>query len=280
MGLYCYLQEFSKINSIQDEDMLPTINNQMYNEFADSWWDENGTLHLLKVMVNPWRVPYFADALKERFGDDLSHVRLLDIGCGGGVLAEEFAKLGCQVTGIDISEESLAVARVHARTQGLLIDYRSGSATGLLFDEGSFEVVSCCDALEHIPGWRRVIAEVERVLLPRGLFLFDTINRTPKSKVNFIFGLQDFSFTKLFPKDAHVWEMFITPEELTAALEQHGMTVQGLSGGAIARDPLSTLREVRRHKRGEINIAELGRRLELKLDPDLSLNYLGYARKS
>ena len=118
------------------------------------------------------------------------------------------------------------------------------------------------------------------MLKPEGLFLFDTINRTSKSRVNFIFGLQDFPFTRLFPKDAHVWEMFITPEELSSVLEQNGMKVQGMSGGAIPRDPLSTLQEVRRHKRGEINVAELGRRLELKLDPDLSLNYLGYAQKS
>jgi 2-polyprenyl-6-hydroxyphenyl methylase/3-demethylubiquinone-9 3-methyltransferase len=152
-------------------------------------------------------------------------------------------------------------------------------ATQLPFDGGSFEVVSCCDVLEHIPEWRQVIAEVGRVLKPGGLFLFDTINRTSKSKSTFIFGLQDFSFTKLFPKDAHVWEMFITPEELSATLEKNGMQVCGMSGGAIARNPLSTLVEVRRHKRGEINVAELGRRLELKLDPDLSLNYLGYARK-
>ena len=134
----------------------------------------------------------------------------------------------------------------------------------------------------HVAGEKPVdlvIAEVGRVLKPNGLFLFDTINRTPKSKSTFIFGLQDFSFTKLFPKDAHVWEMFITPEELSAALDEHGMMVQGMSGGAIARNPFSTLLEVRRHKRGEINVAELGRRLELKLDPDLSLNYLGYARK-
>ena len=260
--------------------MSPFINNHMYNEFADSWWDENGTLHLLKVMVNPWRVPYFAEALKGRFGADLSQVRLLDIGCGGGVLAEEFAKLGCQVTGIDISDESLAVARAHARTQGLTIAYQSGSAAQLPFDGSSFEVVSCCDALEHIPAWEQVIAEVGRVLKPEGLFLFDTINRTSKSRVNFIFGLQDFPFTRLFPKDAHVWEMFITPEELSSVLEQNCMKVQGMSGGAIPRDPLSTLQEVRRHKRGEINVAELGRRLELKLDPDLSLNYLGYAQKS
>ncbi|MGB7875018.1 MAG: bifunctional 2-polyprenyl-6-hydroxyphenol methylase/3-demethylubiquinol 3-O-methyltransferase UbiG [Anaerolineales bacterium] len=257
---------------------MSSINNHMYDELADSWWDENGRLHLLKAMVNPWRVPYFADALREGFGPDLSHVRLLDIGCGGGVLTEEFARLGCQVTGIDISTESLAVARAHARTQGLLIDYQAGSAAQLPYNGSSFEVVSCCDVLEHVPEWEQVIVEVGRVLTPNGLFLFDTINRTPQSKVNFIFGLQDFPFTRLFPKDTHVWDMFITPDELSKTLEKHGMQVQGLSGGAIARNPLSTLREVRRHKRGEINVAELGRRLELKLDPDLSLNYLGYAQ--
>ena len=260
--------------------MTPTINNQMYDELANSWWDENGMLHLLKVMVNPWRVPYFAQAFRGHFGADLSRIRLLDIGCGGGVLAEEFSRLGCQVTGIDIATDSIAVARAHARTHGLSIDYQTGSAAQLPFDGSSFEVVSCCDVLEHIPDWEGVIIEVERVLKASGLFLFDTINRTRESKVNFIFGLQDFSFTKLFPKDTHVWEMFITPEELSSVLEQNGMKVQGMSGGAIPRDPLSTLQEVRRHKRGEINVAELGRRLELKLDPDLSLNYLGYAQKS
>ena len=256
------------------------INNHMYNEIANSWWEENGTLHLLKAMVNPWRVPYFAEAMTKHFGTDLNHVRLLDIGCGGGVLAEEYARLGCQVTGIDISEESLTVARAHAQAEGLSIEYQSGSATELLFDKESFEIVSCCDALEHIPEWEQVITEVGRVLKPGGLFLFDTINRTPKSKVNFIFGLQDFFFTKLFPKDSHVWEMFITPEELTAALEAHGMQVEGMRGGEIAASPLATLREVRRHKRGKINVAELGKRLELKLSDDLSLNYLGYATMS
>ena len=259
--------------------MTPSINNDMYNELAGSWWDENGPLHLLKVMVNPWRAPYFADVIKKRFGADLGRVRLLDVGCGGGVLAEEFARLGPRVTGIDVSAESLEVARAHARTEGLYIDYQQGTATELPFDGSSFEVVSCCDVLEHIPGWERVIAEVGRVLLPGGLFLFDTINRTANSRSTFIFGLQEWSFTRLFPRDTHVWEMFITPEELTGALSRHGMQVKGVSGGVIARNPLATLGEVRRYKRGEINVAELGRRLELRHGPDLSLNYLGYAQK-
>jgi 2-polyprenyl-6-hydroxyphenyl methylase/3-demethylubiquinone-9 3-methyltransferase len=251
----------------------------MYNEQADSWWDENGTLHLLKVMVNPWRVPYFEDKLKKHFGNDLSNIRYLDIGCGGGVLAEEFARLNCQVTGIDISVESLDVARAHARAEGLSINYQVGSATQLQFDESSFDVISCCDVLEHIHQWEQVLSEVQRVLKKGGLFFFDTINRTSKSKATFIFGLQEWSLTKLFPRDTHVWEMFIAPEELSRALEKNGLEVKGMSGGVIPRNPISTLREVRRFKKGDINIAQLGQRLELKHDPDLSLNYLGYAQK-
>jgi 2-polyprenyl-6-hydroxyphenyl methylase / 3-demethylubiquinone-9 3-methyltransferase len=260
--------------------MSATINNRMYDELAGSWWDEDGPLHLLKAMVNPWRVPYFADAIKQRFGPDLEQVRLLDVGCGGGMLAEEFARLGLCVTGIDLSRESLETARAHARSEGLSIEYQVGSATNLPFDGSSFEVVSCCDVLEHIPGWERVIAEVERVLTPGGLFLFDTINRTPQSRIAFIFGLQDFPFTKLFPKDTHIWEMFITPAELAHAMEKNGLQAKGSSGGVITKNPFDTLREVRRYKREEINAAELGRRLELKHGADLSLNYLGYAQKT
>ena len=94
--------------------MGSTINNSIYDELAHTWWDENEFLHLLKVMVNPWRVPYFKNALVEYYGQSLNHVRLLDIGCGGGVLAEEFALMGCRVTGIDISPRSITVARAHA----------------------------------------------------------------------------------------------------------------------------------------------------------------------
>jgi len=103
----------------------------------------------------------------------------------------------------------------------------------------------------------KVIIEIDRVLKPGGLFLFDTINRTPRSKSTFIFGLQKWSFTKLFPCDTHIWEMFITPDELSNALVNHSMEVKGFSGGVIARNPLSTLQEVRRHKRGKISVAEL-----------------------
>ena len=258
----------------------PAINNRMYDELAGSWWDQDGPLHLLKAMVNPWRVPYFADALEERFGSDLSGVRLLDVGCGGGLLTEEFARLGPRVMGIDLSARSLEAARAHARNEGLSIAYRQGSATALPFNRCSFGIVSCCDTLEHIPDWKRAIAEAGRVLVPGGLFLFDTINRTLKSRLAFIFGLQEWSFTRLFPRHTHVWEMFIRPAELTQELEKQGMAVKGLSGAAIAQNPLAALGEIRRYKRGEISAAELGRRLQLRVSQDLSLNYLGCAQKT
>ena len=260
--------------------MTATINNKIYDELAHTWWDENEFLHLLKAMVNPWRVPYFKDALLKQYGQDLSRVRLLDIGCGGGVLAEEFTSLGCQVTGIDISPRSIAVAQTHAAKSGLSIDYRVGSGTSLPFEPGSFEAVSCCDVLEHIHDWKQVIAEAARVLVPGGLFFFDTINRTQKSKVTFIYGLQESSLTKLMPADTHIWEMFITPDEMTSTLREQGLHVEDMKGGKIAKNPLATLWDVRQQKQGRITFAELGRRLKLKLDADLSLNYLGYARKA
>ncbi|HLO28448.1 MAG TPA: bifunctional 2-polyprenyl-6-hydroxyphenol methylase/3-demethylubiquinol 3-O-methyltransferase UbiG [Anaerolineales bacterium] len=260
--------------------MGSTINNRIYDELAQTWWDENEFLHLLKAMVNPWRVPYFKNVLIRQYGQDLRQVCLLDIGCGGGVLTEEFAALGCQVTGIDISPRSIAVAQKHAARGGISIDYRVGSGTSLPFEPGSFEAVSCCDVLEHIQDWKQVVAEAARVLLPGGLFFFDTINRTPKSRVTFIYGLQESPLTKLMPANTHLWDMFITPDEITAALRQQGLVVEDMQGGVIAKNPLATLWDVRQQKQGRITFAELGRRLELKLDKDLSLNYLGYARKT
>ncbi len=260
--------------------MKSTINNSIYDELANTWWDEKAFLHLLKAMVNPWRVPYFKNALTKYYGQDLSRVHLLDIGCGGGVLTEEFARMGCQVSGIDISPRSIAVAQAHADQSGLSIDYRIGEAASLPFEAGSIEVVSCCDMLEHVPDWKQVVAEAGRVLKPGGLFFFDTINRTPKSKATFIQGLQEFSFTRLMPDNTHIWEMFITPDEIGTALRLQGMTVEDMQGGKIAKNPLATLWDVRQQKQGRITFAELGRRLELKLDKDLSLNYLGYACKA
>jgi 2-polyprenyl-6-hydroxyphenyl methylase/3-demethylubiquinone-9 3-methyltransferase len=124
-----------------------------------------------------------------------------------------------------------------------------------------------------------VISEAARVLVPGGLFLFDTINRTLKSRAVMIYALQVLPFTKLMPADTHIWQMFITPDEITSALQEGGMVLEDIQGSKLARDPFTTLRNIQQQKSGKLTFAELGRRLELKLDADLSLNYLGYARK-
>jgi len=183
------------------------------------------------------------------------------------------------VTGIDISPRSIAVAQAHAAMSGLPIDYRVGSGTHLPFDDGCFDAATCCDVLEHIQDWKQVVTEVSRVLVPGGLFFFDTINRTLKSRVIFIYGLQESPLTRLMPENTHVWKMFITPKEIFSAFKEQGLAVQDMQGGKIAKNPLATLWEIWQKKRGRINFAELGRRLQLKLDADLSLNYLGFARK-
>ena len=122
-----------------------TINNQVYDDLAHSWWDESSPFFLLKSMVNPWRVPYFTDVIKDIFQEGLSSLHVLDIGCGGGLLTEEYSRLGCRVTGIDISPRSIEAARAHAQLENLSIDYQTGSASDIKYNEGYFEIVSCCD---------------------------------------------------------------------------------------------------------------------------------------
>jgi 2-polyprenyl-6-hydroxyphenyl methylase/3-demethylubiquinone-9 3-methyltransferase len=246
---------------------------------ADSWWDESSALYLLKTMVNPWRVPYFTQLIQETFSVDPATLHLLDIGSGGGFLTEEYARLGCRVTGIDLSPRSIAAARTHAQSENLTIEYKIGSAANLEFNNGQFDIVSCCDVLEHITNWQQVIKEISRVIKPGGLFLFDTINRTPQSWVTMIFGLQKFFLSRLFPANTHVWSMFIKPEEIKHALKKGGFRTLNLRGGVIPRNPLAILVEVRRYKTGKISAADLGQTLALEHGKDLSQNYLGAAVK-
>src|SRR5262245_5027389 len=149
---------------------------------AGTWWDEAGFLHTLAAL-NPARFGYMRRVLIEELGLDPAGLPVLDIGCGGGLLAEEFARLGCNVTGLDPSEESLAAARTHAAAQGLAIDYHCAPGEALPFGDASFDVVYCCDVLEHVHDLPQVIAETARVLRPGGTYLYDTINRTLRSRL-------------------------------------------------------------------------------------------------
>jgi len=206
-------------------------------------------------------------------------LRVLDVGCGGGLLAEEFARLGCAVTGVDPSEESLAAAREHAATLGLAIEYQRARGEALPFAADSFNVVYCCDVLEHVDDLRQVLSETARVLEPGGVYLYDTINRTPRSWLLVIKLLQEWRWTALTPPRLHDWNMFIKPEELRRLLEREGLTPGGLTGLKPRANLFRVVRTLRRRKRGLISYAEAARQMRPGESPDTSVAYMGYARK-
>ncbi|UXI65788.1 bifunctional 2-polyprenyl-6-hydroxyphenol methylase/3-demethylubiquinol 3-O-methyltransferase UbiG [Tahibacter amnicola] len=257
---------------------MPTIDNTIYDRVADTWWEQDGFMALLRTAVNPPRLAYFTRVLA-RQSRNTREMRLLDVGCGGGLLAEGFARLGCTVTGIDQSVPSLVAARAHAAASGLSIDYREGTAEQLPFADASFDIVSCCDVLEHVDDVGTVIAEVARVLKPDGVFLFDTINRTLRSYLVAIKLAQDWWPTRMVPRDVHVWRQFIRPDELAAHLNRHGLELGDLKGLAPPAKPLTALRAWIQHKRGRLTFAQMGERLALVESGNLAISYMGFAAK-
>jgi 2-polyprenyl-6-hydroxyphenyl methylase/3-demethylubiquinone-9 3-methyltransferase len=135
-------------------------------------------------------------ALTEDLGIDPGGLKVLDVGSGGGLLAEEFARLGCAVTGVDLSRESVAVAREHAREEGLRIEYQVAAGERLPFEDGSFEAAYCCDVLEHVESVPATLAEIARVLGPGAVFLYDTVNRTARSRLLMIKIAQEWKLTR------------------------------------------------------------------------------------
>jgi len=256
-----------------------SIDNEIYSQQAGGWWDENHFLHLLKTGINPPRFEYFRDALTRQLGLQPDALSVLDVGCGGGILSEEFAKLGCRVTGIDPSAPSLDAARQHAARENLTIEYRQASGESIPFDASSFDVVICCDVLEHVADLEKTIREVARVLKPSGMFCYDTINRTEESRKANIFAAQDFALTSFFPKNTHVWEKFITPEEILALFEKAGFDNRDMTGLNSALPDLQVAGLLIRRKFGLLTFAELGRQLKFQTGGGLQASYLGWAVK-
>jgi 2-polyprenyl-6-hydroxyphenyl methylase / 3-demethylubiquinone-9 3-methyltransferase len=254
------------------------VDNAVYDRMADSWWDEVGFLHALAAL-NPARFGYMRRMLVGELGLATVGLHVLDIGCGGGLLAEEFARLGCVVTGVDPSEESLAAARMHAAGQGLAIGYHCAPGEALPYRDASFDVVYCCDVLEHVDDVRQVIAETARVLRPGGSYLYDTINRTLRSRWIMIKLLQEWRWSALMPPRLHEWQMFIRPDELRRELTRHGLVVRGMTGLRPRAGLLRQLKALLRRKRGIISYAAAFREMDIAESPDLSLSYIGFARK-
>jgi 2-polyprenyl-6-hydroxyphenyl methylase/3-demethylubiquinone-9 3-methyltransferase len=260
--------------------MMRSIDNDVYDRLGGSWWDETSLLNLLHGSMTPGRLAYFRGVLARQFGAGIAGLRVLDIGSGGGFLAEEFAAMGCRVTGVDPSPVSIEAARAHAAERGLRIDYRVGAGEELPVPDTAFDVACCCDVLEHVSDVDRVITETARVLEPGGLYLFDTINRTRTSRLLAIKAVQQWRLTRLTDVAFHDWDMFITPAELAAILERHGLAPGETTGLGARAKPLTVLRSLASARLGRITYGELSRRLDVGQVSSTALSYMGFAAKA
>jgi 2-polyprenyl-6-hydroxyphenyl methylase/3-demethylubiquinone-9 3-methyltransferase len=254
------------------------VDNEMYKVEGDQWWGEEKPLHVLLTAITPARLAYL-DTVRATEGFDPAGRTVVDIGCGGGLFAEELARLGMRVIGVDPAEASLQAARRHAERSGLDIDYRLGAGEALPLEDSSVDMAVCVDVLEHVDDIGVVLRETARVLRPGGLYLFDTINRTPFSWLLAIKLGQDWPLTRFQPPHLHDWAHFVTPRELRVAASAAGLVVKGIKGMGPRGNPARWLGPIRRLQKGTLTYGELGRRMQFQLGDDLRLAYVGHAVK-
>jgi 2-polyprenyl-6-hydroxyphenyl methylase/3-demethylubiquinone-9 3-methyltransferase len=254
------------------------VDNQLYDRLSHTWWDDAGFLNILQTALNPARVGFLERGLTEHFGSPAG-LTLVDVGCGGGLLAEELAARGCDVTGVDPSEGSLEVARAHAAESGLSIEYVVGRAEALPVPDGWADAVVCCDVLEHVGSVGAAVAEAARVLRPGGLYLYDTINRTLRSKLVMINLFQEWRATAFMEPNLHDHAMFIRPKEMDAHLLAAGLTPGPRVGIAPGVAPPRALGLMRARVKGRIGYGDLGRGFKMRESRDKSGLYAGTAIK-
>ena len=219
-----------------------------FDKLASRWWDKNGESRPLHDL-NPARVNYIADRTA------LKGARVLDVGCGGGILSEALAAAGSVVTGIDLAPRVLEVARLHLHESGVQVDYREISVEALAAEmPAKFDAIACMEMLEHVPDPGSVIAACATLLKPDGRLFLSTLNRTPQAFASAIVGAE--FLAGLLPRGTHHYAQFIRPSELAATLRAAGLELEDVSG--LAYNPLT-------------------RRAWITLSP--AVNYLACARR-
>jgi 2-polyprenyl-6-hydroxyphenyl methylase/3-demethylubiquinone-9 3-methyltransferase len=204
-----------------------------FSRIAGQWWDPRGPMAALHKF-NPVRLAYIRDRLAAHFGrdakrlDSLAGLRVLDIGCGGGILSEPMARLGAAVVGADPSERNIAVAQQHAARSGLTIDYRNTSAEALASAGERFDAVLAMEVVEHVTDAGQFIAVAATMVKPGGLLFVATLNRTVKSFALAIVGAE--YILRWLPRGTHQWDKFVTPNELEIAVEQSGLQIVDQTG--------------------------------------------------
>lgn len=238
-------------------DMLPIMQNAphfdphevaKFEAMAEQWWDPHGKFKPLH-RINPLRLDYIASQL------DLGSSNILDVGCGGGLLAEGMAARGATVTGLDRSPKALAVARLHSQQSGVAVQYEENDAESWAADHCAYyDAVTCLEVLEHVPDVPRTVAACAAMIKPGGHFFFATLNRTPTAYIKAILGAE--YILGWLPKGTHEYAKFIKPSEMHSALQAAHLEIKDLQGMSY-----SLLQD------------------RFTLDDDLAVNYLGFAIK-
>lgn len=254
------------------------VNNRIYDDLGHLWWDDQAGFDItsLRFCMNPVRYGYFKRQMQALA---VPGKTVLDVGCGGGFLTEAFAKDGHNVVGIDPSANSIAAAREHAALSGLSIDYRVGSGECLPFPDSSFDIVSCCDVLEHVHDPNQVIREISRTLKTGGVFLYDTVNRTVTSWILLIKLWQDWHIAGFSQPDVHVWRKFIRPDELCTMMRKAQLSPRDQKGIGPRKNPAVVLYALWRIRKGRLGGPAIAEQFTLRETGDLSVSYIGWALK-
>ena len=200
---------------------------------AAEWWDPKGKFRPLH-QIGPVRLAFIRDRLVEQFGLDrrslrpLTGLRVLDIGCGGGLISEPLARMGAAVTGIEPAAANLRAAVLHAEPQGLAIDYRAVRVEDLVAEGAQFDAVVCLEVVEHVPDVGAFVATCARLVRPGGIMVLSTLNRTLKSFALAIIGAE--YVLRWLPVGTHQWDRFVTPDELRQHLIAAGMSPGRVEG--------------------------------------------------
>jgi len=232
---------------------MSNVDFEEINKFAalaSRWWDKNSEFKPLHD-INPLRLNY----IKERCDNTLAGKKILDVGCGGGILSEAMAIEGAIVSGIDMAEAGLEVAKLHLLESGLEVDYQKISVEELAKTHaGQFDVVTCLEMLEHVPDPSSIIKACETLVKPGGQVFLSTINRNTKSYLFAIIGAE--YVLKLLPKGTHDWDKFIQPREMDEDARKAGLTLKNMIG--MTYNPFTKI---------------------YKLEDDVSVNYLCHYSK-
>lgn len=217
----------ARVSSVDEAEV------ERFSRHAADWWDARGPMAALHKL-NPVRLAYIRDQAAARFARDpkkldcLKGLRMLDIGCGGGVLSEPLARLGAQMIGADPSQDNIAAATAHAQESGVGVDYRATTAEDLAAAAERFDVVLAMEVVEHVADVGSFVATCASMVKPGGLMIAATLNRTLKSFALAIVGAE--YVLRWLPRGTHQWDKFVTPNELELAFERSGLQVTGERG--------------------------------------------------